>query len=105
MSDTPLHRLYSHYSELPLSMRVLYTAALCILGSGYLFGLIYLFHSNSGRDGNALDLSYQDIVITYAGSGKDSKLEAALRGSKVIGAEYPLEAPVLGRGCWRAPGG
>lgn len=80
MSDTPLHRLYSHYSELPLSMRVLYTAALCILGSGYLFGLIYLFHSNSGRDGNALDLSYQDIVITYAGSGKDSKLEAALRG-------------------------
>ena len=80
MSEAPLHRLYSHYSELPLSMRILYTAALCILGSGYLFALIYLFHSNSGRDGNAMDLTYDDIVIAYAGSGKGSKLESALRG-------------------------
>ena len=80
MNETPLHRLYSHYSELPLSMRILYTAALCILGAGYLFGLIYLFHSNAGRDGNPINLSYEDIVITYAGSGKDSKLESALRG-------------------------
>jgi hypothetical protein len=80
MSEAPLHRLYSHYSELPNSLRVLYTAALCILGSGYLFALIYLFHVNSGRDGNPLDLSYQDIVVAYAGSGKGSKLESALRG-------------------------
>ena len=80
MSETPLHRLYSHYSELPWSLRVLYTAALCILGSGYLFALIYLVHVNSGRDGNPMNLTYEDLVITYAGSGKGSKLESALRG-------------------------
>lgn len=80
MSETPLHRLYSHYSELPASLRILYTAALCILGTGYLFALIYLFHTYSGRDGNPLTLSYEDIVIGYAGSGKGSKMESALRG-------------------------
>src|SRR3954464_2968156 len=80
MAEAPLHRLYSHYSELPWSLRVLYTAALCILGSGYLFALIYLVHVNAGRDGNPMDLTYNDLVITYAGSGKGSKLESALRG-------------------------
>jgi hypothetical protein len=80
MIEPPLHRLYNHYSELPPSLRILYTAALCILGSGYLFALIYLFHSHSGRDGNPMTLSYEDVVIAYAGSGKGSKLESALRG-------------------------
>ena len=80
MSEAPLHRLYSHYSELPPSLRILYTAALCILGSGYLFALVYLFHSHSGRDGNPMTLSYDDVVIAYAGSGKGSKLESAIRG-------------------------
>jgi magnesium-transporting ATPase (P-type) len=80
MNDAPLHRLYFHYSELPYSMRVLYTAVLLILGLGYLFALIYLFHTYSGKDGNPLNLSYQDIVIAYTGSGKDSRLESALRG-------------------------
>ena len=50
MSDTPLHRLYHHYSELPVSMRIVYTAALCILGMGYLFAMLYLVHVYSGRD-------------------------------------------------------
>lgn len=80
MSEAPLHRLYNHYSELPFSMRVLYTSALCILGMGYLFALIYLFHTYSGRDGNPADLTYEDLVIAYTGSGKGSKLESALRG-------------------------
>jgi hypothetical protein len=80
MSATPLHRLYNHYSELPFSMCILYTATLCILGLGYLFGLIYLFHTYSGRDGNPMDLTYEDLVIAYTGSGKGSKLESALRG-------------------------
>ena len=80
MSEAPLHRLYSHYSELPLSMRILYTGALCVLGMGYLFGMIYLFHVYAGRDGDPTSLSYEDLVVAYAGSGKGSKLEAALRG-------------------------
>jgi hypothetical protein len=48
MSETPLHRLYYHYSEQPLSMRILYLRR-CILGMGYLFAMIYLFHTYSGR--------------------------------------------------------
>ena len=79
MSVAPLHRLYNHYSELPLSMRILYTGALCILGMGYLFAIIYLVHTYSGRDGKP-GISEEDLVVAYAGSGKGSKLEAALRG-------------------------
>jgi hypothetical protein len=80
MSEAPLHRLFHHYSDLPYSARVLYTGALCVFGLGYLFALLYLYHSHSGKDGNALTLSYQDVVIAYAGSGKGSRIEAALRG-------------------------
>lgn len=80
-NQAPLHRAFLHFSELPYSMRVVYTATLLILGMGYLFALIYLFHSYSGKDGDPMTLSYEDVVIAYSGSGKDSRLEAALRGS------------------------
>ena len=89
MSEAPLHRLYYHYSDLPYSARVLYTAALCILGLGYLFAFVYMFHSHAGKDGNPLMLSYQDVVIAYAGSGKGSRIEAALRGP--MSAMLPVE--------------
>ncbi len=79
MSDAPLHRLFRHYSELPYSQRVLYTATLLVLGLGYLFALVYVFHTQAGRDGKSY-LTYEDIVITYSGSGKGSRLESALRG-------------------------
>ncbi len=65
---------------MPKSVRVLYTATLLVLGMGYLFALIYLFHTYSGKDGNPATLSYDDIVVAYTGSGKGSRLESALRG-------------------------
>lgn len=80
MADVPLHRMYRHFSEMPYSLRVLYTATLLVLGMGYLFALIYLFHTYSAKDGNPLTLSYEDIVIAYTGSGKGSRLETALHG-------------------------
>jgi len=81
MSDVPLHRHYLHYSELPYSMRVLYTAALLVLSLGYLFALLYIFHTYAGRaGGNPQMMSYDDLVVAYAGSGKGSRLESALRG-------------------------
>ncbi|HYL90900.1 MAG TPA: protein S100 [Burkholderiales bacterium] len=79
-NEEPLHRLFFHFSEMPKSVRVLYTATLLVLGMGYLFALIYLFHTYSGKDGNPATLSYDDIVIAYTGSGKGSRLESALRG-------------------------
>ena len=96
MSDAPLHRLYSHFSELPYSVRSLYTATLLILGLGYLFALVYVFHTYSGKDGNPLTLSYQDIVIGYSGSGKGSRLESALRTSMVNMAPQDEAAGIIG---------
>jgi hypothetical protein len=81
MSDAPLHRLFRHYSELPVSQRVLYTATLLILGMGYLFALVNLYHTYAGRaGGNPMILTYQDLVVAYSGSGQGSRLESALRG-------------------------
>lgn len=81
MSDVPLHRLYRHYSELPYSQRVLYTMTLIVLGLAYVFATTYLYHTYAGRaGGNPMLLSYNDIVAAYSGTGKGSKLEAALRG-------------------------
>jgi hypothetical protein len=81
MSDTPLHEGYRHYAELPYSQRVLYTATLLVLGLGYLFALIYLWHTYAGRaGGNPMVLHYEDLVVAYSGSGKGSRLESALHG-------------------------
>ena len=78
-SQPPLHPLYSHFSELPYSLRTLYTAVLLTLGIGYMFALLYVWHTQAGRDGGKM-LSYEDIVITYSGTGAGSKLESALKG-------------------------
>ena len=43
MSDLPLHRHYLHYSELPYSQRVLYTATLLVLGMAYFFSLLNIY--------------------------------------------------------------
>ena len=40
--------MFSHYSDLPYSLRVLYTAALLIIGMGYLFAMIYIFATSVG---------------------------------------------------------
>jgi len=87
--ETPVHRLYHHFSEMPASVRVLYTSVLLVFGLAYLFALLLLFHTYSGKDGNPLTLSYDDIVIGYSGSGKGSRLESALRGSMSV--MLPLE--------------
>lgn len=79
MNEQPIHHLYLHFQELPISRRVLYTGTLLVLGMGYLFGLIYVYASDSGRDGVA-GLSVQDIVIAYSGTTEGTRLEAALRG-------------------------
>ncbi len=81
MTELPLHRHYLHYSELPYSQRVLYTATLLILGMAYLFALLNMYFTYAGRaGGNPLMLTAEDLIVAYSGSGKGSRLEAALRG-------------------------
>jgi len=69
----------SHFSMLPIGMRVMFTSTLIVLGVGYLFAMIYIFASHAGRDGNP-GLSVNDLIIAYSGSKKDSRLESALKG-------------------------
>jgi hypothetical protein len=79
MSDHRLHRLYRHFQELPISMRVLFTGTLLAIGMGYMFALIYVYASDAGRDGNPA-LTVEDIQMSYRGSPDGTKLEAALQG-------------------------
>jgi hypothetical protein len=75
----PIHHLYLHFQELPISRRVLYTGALLVLGLGYIFALLYVYAAHADRDGRP-GLSVQDIVITYSGTSEGTRLESALRG-------------------------
>ena len=95
MSDSDVHRLYHHFSELPASVRVLYTAALLVFGAAYLFALVLIFHTYSGKDGNPKTLSYEDIVIGYSGTGKGSRLEAGLNGSMSVMLPFDERATIL----------
>jgi len=79
MSDRRLHRLYRHFQELPLSMRTLFTGTLLVIGMGYMFGLIYVYAQEAGRDGKP-GISVEDIMISYGGSPEGTRLEAALQG-------------------------
>ncbi|WP_455198172.1 hypothetical protein [Kaarinaea lacus] len=70
---------YWHFSSYPMSMRILYSSTLTVLGIGYLFAMIYIFESHAGRDGDPM-LSVNDLIIAYSGSKSDTKIEAALKG-------------------------
>jgi hypothetical protein len=79
MNEKPIHRLYRHFQELPISMRTLFTGALLVLGLGYIFAMLYIFAAHSAADGRP-GLSVDDIKITYSGSKETTPLEKALRG-------------------------
>jgi hypothetical protein len=79
MNDQAIHRLYRHFQELPISMRVLFTGTLLAIGMGYMFALVYVYASDAGKDGNP-GLTVEDIMISYGGSSEVTALETALRG-------------------------
>ncbi len=79
INKQPIHHLYLHFQELPMSRRVLYTGALLVLGLGYMFALLYVYAAHASLDGRAT-LSVQDIVIAYSGTSEGTKLESALQG-------------------------
>src|SRR5450631_2758899 len=103
MSEMPLHRHYLHYSELPYSQRVLYTATIVVLGIGYLFALLNLYFTYAGRSGgNPIMLTAEDLIVAYSGSGKGSRLEGALRGPMSTMLPADERNAVL---AWAAEGG
>src|SRR5579859_7647926 len=83
-----VHRIFFHYSELPLSVRTLYTATLLVLGLGYMFGMVQIYQVDAGRDGKP-GLTAEDIAISYRGNRASTRLETALQGpmSRMLPAE------------------
>lgn len=75
----PVHRLFLHLQELPLSLRTLYTAVLIVFAFGYSFAMIYVWVTHANLDGKPM-LTVQDLIIAYRGNNASSKLEAALKG-------------------------
>lgn len=74
------NRHFYHFSALPLSMRMVYTMTLLVLGTGYLFAMLQVFFSHAGLDGKPDMVSAEDIRIAYHGSESDTRLESALKG-------------------------
>lgn len=70
---------FLHFSFLPLSMRMVFTMTLLVLGTGYLFAMIQVFTVHAGRDGNP-SLSADDLRIAYSGKEGGTRLESALNG-------------------------
>lgn len=70
---------FLHFKFLPLSLRMVYTMTLLVLGTGYLFAMIQVFTVHAGRDGNP-NLSANDLRIAYSGQAGGTRLESALNG-------------------------
>lgn len=69
----------THFTYLPMSLRVLFTMVLLVFGTGYLMAMIQVWESHAARDGNPM-ISGKDLMIAYSGNPEGTKLESALRG-------------------------
>lgn len=70
---------FLHFSFLPLSMRMVFTMTLLVLGTGYLFAMIQVVTVHANRDGDPM-LSATDLRIAYSGKAGGTRLESALNG-------------------------
>lgn len=87
-----VHRMFFHYSEFPLSLRTLYTAALITLGLGYVFAMLQVYYVHAGLDGKP-GVDAADIAIAYRGNSDGSTIQTALLGpmsGKLPGKERAL---------------
>jgi len=67
------------FYDCSLSEKLLYTAFLLLMGTGYLMALVFLYTSHEGHDGKQ-GVSIEDIVDNYYGNRSGTRLEAAIRG-------------------------
>jgi len=67
------------FYDCSLSEKLLYTAFLLLMGTGYLMALVYLYTSHEGHDGKP-GVSINDISENYYGNRSGTRLEAAIRG-------------------------
>ncbi len=69
-----------HFCWLPVTVRLFYSAALIVLGLGYVFAMLQIQIVHSGQDGKP-GLSIDDLIIAYKGSSDKTQLETKLYGS------------------------
>ena len=69
-----------HFCWLPFTVRLFYSAALIVLGLGYVFALLQIQIVHAGQDGKP-GLSIDDLIIAYKGSSDKTHLETKLYGS------------------------
>jgi hypothetical protein len=70
---------FVHFKYLPMSLRVLFTMVLLVLGCGYSMAMIQVWVTHVGLDGKSY-LTEQDLIIAYSGNKEGSKIETALHG-------------------------
>ncbi len=70
---------FVHFKYLPMSLRVLFTMVLLVLGCGYTMAMIQVWVTHVGLDGKPY-LTEKDLIIAYSGDKNGTKLETALRG-------------------------
>ncbi len=68
-----------HYSDLSLTLRALFTAALITLGLGYCFAMVQVYETHAGLDGKT-GINANDIAIAYGGDVHNNRLQVALLG-------------------------
>ena len=90
----------THFSDLSLSVRTLFTAALITLGLGYCFAMVQVYETHAGLDGNS-GINANDIAIAYSGNAKSNRLQVALLGSMSANAPSKERRAIMD---WAADG-
>ena len=70
---------YTRFNDISISERILNTVFLLTIGLGYLAALANMYYTHQGLDGKA-GLSVEDVVISYYGSTKQTRLGTAVTG-------------------------
>lgn len=87
-------RPYARFKDISVSERILNTVFLLTIGLGYLMALANLYYTHTGLDGKP-GLSFEDIVISYHGSNKQTRLDTAINGIMKSNLTYPSDKDVI----------
>lgn len=68
-----------HFQFLPLSMRMLFSSSLVVLGVAFCMAMLQVWVTHVGLDGKDY-LTTKDLIISYSGNKSSSKMESALKG-------------------------
>jgi hypothetical protein len=85
---------YRRFSDISVSERILDTVFLLTIGLGYLMALANLYYTHQGLDGKA-GLSIEDVVISYHGSDKQTRLGTAIQGIMEPNLKYKGDKEVI----------